>query len=478
MSVTVEKFGVEKTKELIPYKKNPRKGDVRMIAESLKVNGQYKPIIIRENTKEVLVGNHTLKAAQSLGWEEITVGYVVVTDSEAKRIMLADNRTSDAGSYDYDLLAEVISDLPDVSGTGYSEADRDMLAQSILVASEDTSKTLEDIVHETPSFGIIEQRTDIEEAYEEQAGTEATSGFLQPNFVTEKDQAIESLDDVSSDLEGILEMKTDVIFPIENYWGVPQLKREMLLSKLPDELHTWAGPDATDMIEGASYLYNYGVDSARGLPWEKAILSFYTHDIHFENWWSVPAHYTAKVVNAGLTMAITPNYSIFIDDPRVIQLWQVYRSRWMGRYMQEAGVKIIPDVAFPDLEAGKYAMEGIPKNPPIIAMQWQSIRPHETKAIASGQENTRFAVEHLQPETLLIYGSKTGHKAVEDLNLDCNVVYLMNRAAIRRGKVFDHKKGYSITDMGDDEDESIAPKSRKRKDAPHGYGTKLGTHGE
>lgn len=53
------------------YGTNPRKGDVSAIAESLRVHGQYRPIVVRTETREVLAGNHTLAAARDLGWHEI-----------------------------------------------------------------------------------------------------------------------------------------------------------------------------------------------------------------------------------------------------------------------------------------------------------------------------------------------------------------------------------------------------------------------
>ena len=71
---------------LVPYGANPRRGDVSRIAESLSVNGQYRPIVVREQTREVLAGNHTLAAAKSLGWGEIAATFVSCDDEQAKRI--------------------------------------------------------------------------------------------------------------------------------------------------------------------------------------------------------------------------------------------------------------------------------------------------------------------------------------------------------------------------------------------------------
>jgi ParB-like chromosome segregation protein Spo0J len=88
------------------YQRNPRKGNVGVVASSLQAHGQYRPIVANIGThtgraNEVLAGNHTLKAFRSLAqkhpederWSAILVHWVDVDDDQAKRIVLADNKT-------------------------------------------------------------------------------------------------------------------------------------------------------------------------------------------------------------------------------------------------------------------------------------------------------------------------------------------------------------------------------------------------
>jgi ParB-like chromosome segregation protein Spo0J len=101
---------------------NPRRGDVKAIARSLDVNGQFRALIVRAQTNEVLGGNHTLLAMRELGWAKGLAHLVECDDVEAKRIVLADNRTADASGYDDAALADLLSSLPDLEGTGYDDA--------------------------------------------------------------------------------------------------------------------------------------------------------------------------------------------------------------------------------------------------------------------------------------------------------------------------------------------------------------------
>src|SRR5829696_8752031 len=81
--------------ELRPHPRNPRRGDLAALKESIERNGQYRPIVVNRRSMEVLAGNHTLFAAGELGWEEIAATLVDVDEEQARRILLVDNRTND-----------------------------------------------------------------------------------------------------------------------------------------------------------------------------------------------------------------------------------------------------------------------------------------------------------------------------------------------------------------------------------------------
>ena len=117
--------------ELHTYPHNPRRGDVNLIAESLQVSGQYKPIVVQKSTDFILAGNHTFLAAKQLGWSVIDIVRLDVSDAAARTIVLTDNRTSDIATYDDAALLELLGDMDDLSGTGYSQADLDELIQGL-----------------------------------------------------------------------------------------------------------------------------------------------------------------------------------------------------------------------------------------------------------------------------------------------------------------------------------------------------------
>lgn len=123
--MTTCELTLEKVKigSIIPFKGNARKGNLDEIRKSLRINGQYRPIVVRKKNREILAGNHTWRGAKEEGWEEIWVTWIECTDLEAKRINLADNRTAELGGYDNEALAALVGELPSLEGTGWSTAD-------------------------------------------------------------------------------------------------------------------------------------------------------------------------------------------------------------------------------------------------------------------------------------------------------------------------------------------------------------------
>ena len=152
---------------------NPRQGDIGAVMRSYDRFGQRKPIIATKDGT-VIAGNHQLEAARLLGWKEIAVLFVDDDEKTAKAYSLADNRTGELGSYDKDLLAEMLSELSDdadlLSDTGYSAEFLDAL-----VGGSD-----DDDVPDLDDFPIINP-DDLETAYACPSCGYEWSGAPRPN---------------------------------------------------------------------------------------------------------------------------------------------------------------------------------------------------------------------------------------------------------------------------------------------------------
>ena len=149
------------------YPGNARRGDIDLIAESLERLGQYKPVVAcvggkaPELANVILTGNHTTMAAQRLGWSEIDVHWVDVDTDTAKRIVLVDNKANDEASYEVEELVNLLTELPDLTGTGFDRDELDELLEAL-----DTPDLEEEAPPEEPAadgYDLLVECTDAEE---------------------------------------------------------------------------------------------------------------------------------------------------------------------------------------------------------------------------------------------------------------------------------------------------------------------------
>jgi hypothetical protein len=114
------------------YPDNPRRGDTKALRESILTNGFYGVLIAQRSTGFILAGNHRLRVLRELGAKDVPVMFIDCSDSDARRIVLADNRTSDLAFYDDPTLFKLLQELDgDLSGTGYDRASYELLLQGL-----------------------------------------------------------------------------------------------------------------------------------------------------------------------------------------------------------------------------------------------------------------------------------------------------------------------------------------------------------
>lgn len=108
-----------------PYEKNPRKNDdaVEYVANSIREFGFKVPIVIDKDG--VIVAGHTrYKAAKKLNMDKVPcIVADDLTDEQIKAFRLADNKTAEKATWDFDLLAEELDSLFefDMEAFGFDE---------------------------------------------------------------------------------------------------------------------------------------------------------------------------------------------------------------------------------------------------------------------------------------------------------------------------------------------------------------------
>lgn len=130
--------------DLVHHPSNPRRGNVALIAESLEVNDQYKPLVVQRQADDgtrfvVCAGNHTLDALTANGAGTAAVMLIDATDEQALRILLVDNRASDVAHNDATTLAALLATFDgELAGTGFEDVDLDDLLALLNPPTPDT----------------------------------------------------------------------------------------------------------------------------------------------------------------------------------------------------------------------------------------------------------------------------------------------------------------------------------------------------
>lgn len=125
------------------YPGNARRGDIDLIAESLQRLGQYKPVVVNAGGKEpeltnvILAGNHTVMAAQRLGWDTVDVHLVDLDADAAKRVVIVDNRANDVATYEVEELVNLLTELPDLEATGFDRDELDAMLEALDTLDDD-----------------------------------------------------------------------------------------------------------------------------------------------------------------------------------------------------------------------------------------------------------------------------------------------------------------------------------------------------
>lgn len=321
-----------------PHPRNPRIGDVDAVAESLKEHGQFKPIVMNRRNGFIAAGHHTWMAARKLGWEEIQVVWIDVDEKQHQKIMLIDNKTSDAGTYDEAVLAEILAGMSDdLVGTGYSPADLQDLIDSVSKLNNEgggvSAEDLRGLMDEMPDMELRskskrQQYEDDKEDDEDYREAQIARGAPVKPKKDEQDDA-EEIDDIveaEAELQAVLEVK------VENFdfwkqgddYGIPPLREDLLMQEIPPNLETWGGHDVTPDDGEKWFLYNFSLGGIKGLPFDRSILCFYCAD-----------EATEAMTKRGWLKwnEITEDDTILSMDPVTKELkWSVVKSIFRKKY--------------------------------------------------------------------------------------------------------------------------------------------------
>lgn len=152
-------------------------------------------------------------------------------------------------------------------------------------------------------------------------------------------------------------------------------------------------------------------------------IHFYIDDYQFERIWTSPERY-AEILSEYDCM-VTPDFSLYLDMPRAMKIWNVYRARLIGQIMQDYGIKVIPNVSWAEKETFDFCFDGIEKEG-VVCISTIGVKRDEN-ALAIWKAGVTEMIKRLTPKTILVYGGKIDYEYPKDTQ----VIYFENQVTER-----------------------------------------------
>ena len=133
-----------------------------------------------------------------------------------------------------------------------------------------------------------------------------------------------------------------------------------------------------------------------------AFVHFYIDDYLFERLWNRPYDYLNML--RSYDGVIGTDFSQLADMPYAQRLWNCYRNRLLGQWMQENGINYIHNVTWSLPDSYNYSFSGVPKGS-VISINCNGIAGTDCSKYL-WYRGYREALQRLNPSAIIRYGTK------------------------------------------------------------------------
>lgn len=134
----------------------------------------------------------------------------------------------------------------------------------------------------------------------------------------------------------------------------------------------------------------------------KRMVHFFLYDYEFESIWENPEKYveTLKQYEA----VLTPDFSMYIEMNPVMQLYNTFRNRWVGAFLHEKGIKVIPTVNWGLENTYDFCFNGIEKGS-VVAVSTYMVSEHGNHSDQKEffMKGYNEMLKRIEPELIICY---------------------------------------------------------------------------
>lgn len=129
---------------------------------------------------------------------------------------------------------------------------------------------------------------------------------------------------------------------------------------------------------------------------------FFIDDYQFERVWNSPDENIERLRK--FQCVLTPDWSLYMDMPMALKVWNVYRQRLIGQIFQDSGLTVIPTLSWAEPETYNFCFDGIEQGGTVAVSTVGVMKSESAKAIWA--DGMREAMKRLKPKNVICYGSK------------------------------------------------------------------------
>lgn len=153
-----------------------------------------------------------------------------------------------------------------------------------------------------------------------------------------------------------------------------------------------------DKVEPATFVgYNY----AKSLK-KKGDLAchFYLDDYLIDRVWNRPEMGLQALT--GFKYVLSPDFSLYMDYPEAVQVFNHYRKHWCAAYWQACGLTVVPTICWSDERSFEWCFDGEPHHSAVSIATLGVMKDKESQRVF--MEGYNRMIETLEPTQILAYG--------------------------------------------------------------------------
>ena len=128
---------------------------------------------------------------------------------------------------------------------------------------------------------------------------------------------------------------------------------------------------------------------------------FYIDDYRFEALWNAPDKYINRLRQ--FRYVLSPDFSVFTDMPKALQIYNHYRKHWLAAYWQMNGINVIPTITWGLPQSLQFCLDGEPTNSVISTSTKWMFRGNKD-LVDTYWDDWDIVMERLQPKLVLLHG--------------------------------------------------------------------------